>query len=249
MVHERQSWDESMVKKIYGDWSPSLWSWFCTLLWSCTARSKCCILSYQLLGHYASQSSGFSYQVSISFFWITIFRHFIQHLRFDHLECSTGHAAACSSAAASGDGLIRQEKWPEAFEVIGLGQPPDHILEDREEDGSPWAPWHRPPQSPGAMSCYFPFIYLLLTRNWHELANINPLITGHSLDIISRSPCRVHPKEWTKQIPLIGCVSTQVRGRWVCSPFDDLGKASHCARLQILRGWWNSHKDPKQNKT
>ena len=39
----------------------------------------------------------------------------------------------------AGDGLIRQEKWPEAFEVVGLGQPPDEILEDREEDGSPWA--------------------------------------------------------------------------------------------------------------
>ena len=41
-----------------------------------------------------------------------------------------------------GDGLIRQEKWPEAFEVVGLGQSPDEILEDREEDGSPWEAWH-----------------------------------------------------------------------------------------------------------
>lgn len=41
----------------------------------------------------------------------------------------------------AGDGLIRQDKWPEAFEVVGLGQPPDEILEDREEDGSPWATW------------------------------------------------------------------------------------------------------------
>ena len=47
-----------------------------------------------------------------------------------------GYAVDCRSYA--GDGLIRQEKWPEAFEVVGLSQPPGEILEDREEDGSPW---------------------------------------------------------------------------------------------------------------
>eukprot|EP00913_Durusdinium_trenchii_P034968 g32710.t1 len=42
-------------------------------------------------------------------------------------------------ADSQGDGLLRQERWPEAFEVVGLSKPPEEILEDREEDGSPWA--------------------------------------------------------------------------------------------------------------
>ena len=56
------------------------------------------------------------------------------HWQINH--SNPGYAVDRRSYA--GDGLIRQENWPEAFEVVGLSQPPGEILEDREEDGSPW---------------------------------------------------------------------------------------------------------------
>jgi len=65
-------------------------------------------------------------------------RHLRKALEEDSEVLGRIHAAF-EYADSQGDGLIRQDKWPEAFEVVGLGQPPDEILEDREEDGSPWA--------------------------------------------------------------------------------------------------------------
>ncbi|CAJ1412452.1 unnamed protein product [Effrenium voratum] len=69
-------------------------------------------------------------------------KHLNRHLRKaleDDLELLGRIHAAFEYADTEGDGLLRQEKWPEAFEVVGLSQPPEEVLEDREEDGSPWA--------------------------------------------------------------------------------------------------------------
>eukprot|EP00931_Biecheleriopsis_adriatica_P049171 TRINITY_DN28433_c0_g1_i1.p1 TRINITY_DN28433_c0_g1~~TRINITY_DN28433_c0_g1_i1.p1 ORF type:complete len:878 (+),score=179.92 TRINITY_DN28433_c0_g1_i1:44-2677(+) len=47
--------------------------------------------------------------------------------------------AAFEAADVQGDGLLRQDHWPEAFQAVGMSHPPEEVDIDREDDGSPWA--------------------------------------------------------------------------------------------------------------
>eukprot|EP00435_Cladocopium_sp_Y103_P020897 s662_g5.t1 len=105
--------------------------------------------------------------------------------------------AAFEYADCQGDGLIRQEKWPEAFEVVGLGQPPDEILEDREEDGSPWALSYYEFVA-HALGLKAAVVELALYDLSQGVAQWVPssLLGGHKLDGVWHSGLRVFGKEF-----------------------------------------------------
>ena len=105
--------------------------------------------------------------------------------------------AAFESADIAGDGLLRQEKWPAAFEAVGMSQPPDEILEDREEDGSPWALSYYEFLA-YALGLKGSVVELVLYDLSQGVAQWIPgsLLGGHKLDGIWHSGLRVFGKEF-----------------------------------------------------
>jgi len=69
-------------------------------------------------------------------------KHLNRHLRkalSEDPELLSRLHAAFEAADKEGNGLLRQETWPEAFKAVGMSHPPEEVCLDREEDGSPWA--------------------------------------------------------------------------------------------------------------
>jgi len=69
-------------------------------------------------------------------------KHLNRHLRkalSEDPELLSRLHAAFEAADKEGDGLLRQETWPEAFKAVGMSHPPEEVCLDREQDGSPWA--------------------------------------------------------------------------------------------------------------
>lgn len=65
-------------------------------------------------------------------------RHLRKALAIDPELLSRLHSAF-EAADREGDGLLRQDTWPDAFRAVGMSHPPEEVCLDREEDGSPWA--------------------------------------------------------------------------------------------------------------
>lgn len=127
-------------------------------------------------------------------------KHLNRHLRKaleEDLELLGRIHAAFEYADCQGDGLIRQEKWPEAFEVVGLSQPPGEILEDREEDGSPWALSYYEFVA-HALGLKAAVVELALYDLSQGVAQWVPpsLLGGHKLDGVWHSGLRVFGKEF-----------------------------------------------------
>ncbi|CAE7195712.1 desi1 [Symbiodinium pilosum] len=95
------------------------------------------------------------------------------------------------------DGLLRLEKWPAAFEAVGMSQPPDEILEDREEDGSPWALGYYEFLA-HALGLKASVVELVLYDLSQGVAQWIPgsLLGGHKLDGVWHSGLRVFGKEF-----------------------------------------------------
>eukprot|EP00440_Ansanella_granifera_P056404 gb/GFBE01061128.1/.p1 GENE.gb/GFBE01061128.1/~~gb/GFBE01061128.1/.p1 ORF type:complete len:925 (+),score=157.38 gb/GFBE01061128.1/:1-2775(+) len=105
--------------------------------------------------------------------------------------------SAFEAADTEGDGLLRQEKWSEAFRAVGMSHPPQEVGLDQEEDGSPWA------------LSYYEFVghALGLKASVVELALYDlskgvarwvpaALLGGHRFDGIWHSGIRVFGKEF-----------------------------------------------------
>ena len=127
-------------------------------------------------------------------------KHLNRHLRKsleESPELLTRLHAAFEAADDTGDGLIRQEKWLAAFEAVGMSQPPDEILEDREEDGSPWALSYYEFLA-HALGLKASVVELVLYDLSQGVAQWIPgsLLGGHQLDGIWHSGLRVFGKEF-----------------------------------------------------
>ena len=123
-------------------------------------------------------------------------RHLRKSLEEDPELLSRLHAAF-EAADVTGDGLLRQEKWLAAFEAVGMSQPPDEILEDREEDGSPWSLSYYEFLA-HALGLKASVVELVLYDLSQGVAQWIPgsLLGGHQLDGIWHSGLRVFGKEF-----------------------------------------------------
>ena len=123
-------------------------------------------------------------------------RHLRKGLEEDPELLSRLHAAF-EAADTIGDGLLRQTKWPAAFEAVGMNEPPEEILEDREEDGSPWALGYYEFLA-YALGLKASVVELVLYDLSQGVAQWIPgsLLGGHKLDGIWHSGLRVFGKEF-----------------------------------------------------